>query len=79
MTGALRTITIRGFYIAPELLLNDWENLADTLWASTGNPEVKVFTSYSGRTFNVLPDVLDYDRYFNRIEYTLALVETILG
>lgn len=77
LTGALRVITVKGIYTGNSTALDTWESNTDFNWASVGTPEVKTFTAQSGETMSVLPDDLRYDRYFNRIEYTLILIETI--
>jgi len=77
VTGAMRFITIKGVYTASSGLLDTWESVTDFNWSAVAIPEVKVFTASSGETMNVLPDDLEYDRYVNRIEYTLTLIETI--
>ena len=77
VTGALRTIQVTGIIKGNSTVLNGWEDDADYNWASTSLPEVKKFTTQSGNAISVLPDRVEYDRFYNRIVYRLSLIQTI--
>lgn len=83
LLGATRTIFLQGVVTATSAVddsnLDDWVTSTDENWAKTANPVVKKYKSMSNKEYNVTVDSLEYDRYFNKIEYSLTLIETVFS